>query len=102
MSYRNTHKNRNQPTITASLSPEPRPRNLAAFATSCAQPRVAGPRRLKDFIVGPFEHGEDSEKTWDILGIAQSMVDVTTEAPVDDKTLITLNVEKGGRRYAAI
>jgi hypothetical protein len=98
VSYRNTHRNHNQPAITASLSPEARPRKLAAFATSFAQPRVAGPRRLKDFIEGPFEHGEDNEKTWDILGIAQSMVDVTTEQPVDDRTLLALNVEKGGRR----
>jgi hypothetical protein len=45
---------------------------------------------------------QDDEETtsWDVLGLAQAMVDVTCEQPVDDVLMRLLKVPKGGRFVA--
>jgi len=56
------------------------------------------PRRPRNDFIQPFAFEDDSHKQFDVLGLAQSMVDVTTEDPVDEESLRRLSVKKGGRR----
>lgn len=73
---------------------------MAAAAASlvCAAPYDAIDTSLS--ILSDFEHEQLSDGAaveYDILGLAQSMLDATVPC-VPDELLMQLNVEKGGRR----
>lgn len=70
---------------------------MAALAVSVASPAPALHVRYPS-----SESAIESEPSfYDVLGLAQSMCDVTTEGCVSDALLASLQLPKGGRRYSA-
>ena len=90
-----------RPSVVLQAYSKPRPGSMAAFATACAtqllEPAPSQQRRPRRGELQTQTYSVGSSH-YDILGLAQSMCDVTTEEPVLDSTLALLSVQKGGRR----